>query len=220
MKFHIVLLFLLLTMVLFSYVTFRIEIIVTDSDRFQGVQIRFGLPFYRFEQIYDYTDPRLKFFEALLVDRWNKSVGQKRDWTWKNVKDIFKISKQIHLLSDWEQQTFYIFKTALVYTVIEKMIWKSRVGGGDAMLAALHTGLMWTIKGLTIIFLGNISRLKKVQIAVEPDYLSAEFESQIDCILKMRIVHIIIITFYLIVWKVRWWINGFAASTRRQQPSY
>jgi len=219
MKFHIVLLFLLLTLVLSSYVKFRIEIIVTDSDRFQGIQIRFGLPLYRFEQIYDYSDPRLNFFEALLVDRWDKSVSQKGDWTWKNVKDIFKISKQIHLLSDWEQQTFYIFKKALVYTVIEKMIWQSRVGGGDAMLAALHTGLMWTIKGLTIIFLGNISRLKKVQIAVEPDYLSAEFESQIDCILKMRIVHIIIITFYLIVWKVRWWINGFAANTR-QQPSY
>lgn len=219
MKFHIVLPLLLLTLALTSYVKFRMEIIVTDNDRFQGIQIRFGMPLYRFEQIYDYTDPRLNFIEALLVDRWDKSVGQKEDGTWKSVKDIFKINKRIHLLSDWEQQTFYIFKKALVYTVIEKMIWQSRVGGRNAMLAALHTGLMWTVKGLTITCLANISHLKKVQIAVEPDYLSAEFDSQINCILKMRIVHIITITFYLIAWKVRWWKNGFAANTR-QQPSY
>lgn len=219
MKFHIVLLFLLLILVLSSYITFRMEIIVSDNDHFQGIQMRFGLPFYRFEQIYDYSDPRLSFFEALLVDRWEKSVGQKRDWTRKHILDIFKISNQIHLLSDWEQQTFYIFKKALLYTVIEKFIWHSRVGGRNAMLAALHTGLMWSIKGLAITCLANISCLKKVQLVVEPDYMSADFNSQIDCILKMRIVHIITIAFYLIVWKVRWWINGFAANTR-QQPSY
>jgi hypothetical protein len=219
MKFHIVLLFLLLILVLSSYITFRMEIIVSDNDRFQGIQIRFGLPLYRFEQIYDYADPRLSLFEALLVDRWERSVGQRRDWTWKHITDIFKISKQIHLLSDWEQQTFYIFKRALGYMVVKDMIWKSRVGGRNAMLVALHTGLMWSIKGLTVTCLSNISSLKKVQLVVEPDYMSADFISQIDCILKMRIVHIITIAFYLIVWKVRWWINGFAADTR-QQPSY
>jgi hypothetical protein len=108
---------------------------------------------------------------------------------------------------------------ALGYAVIERIIWKSRVGGKDAMWAALHTGAMWAVKGIIITCLANISCLKKVRLAVEPDYLSGGFDSQIDCILKMRIVHIITITFYLIVWKVRWWINGFAANTR-QQPSY
>jgi hypothetical protein len=193
--------------------------IVADDDRFQGIQIRFGLPLYRFEQIYDYSDPRLSFFEALLIDRWEKSAAQKRAWSRKHITNIFKISKQIHLLSDWEQQTFFIFKKALVYTVIEKFFWHSRVGGRNAMLAALHTGLMWSLKGLVITYLANISSLKKVQLAVEPDYISCDFNSQIDCILKMRIVHIITIAFYLIVWKVRWWINGFAANIR-QQPSY
>lgn len=220
MYFYIVLLLLLLLiLVLFSYITFRMEIIVTDNDQFQGIQIRFGLPVYRFEQIYDYTDPRLSFLEALLVDRWERSIGSKKDWNWQHIKDIFKISKRIHLLSDWEQQTFNIIKKALGYTVIEKISWQGRVGGRNAMWAALNTGMLWTIIGLGVTFLANISCLKKVQLAVEPDYLSAEFNSQIDCILKMRIVHIITIAFYLIVWKVRWWINGFSANTR-QQPSY
>ena len=91
MKFHIVFLLPLLALILSCYVTFRMEIIVSDKDRFQGIQIRFGLPVYRFEQIYDYTDPRLSFFETLLIDRWEKSMGQNEEWTLRRIKDIFKI---------------------------------------------------------------------------------------------------------------------------------
>lgn len=218
MYFYIALL-LLLPLVLFSSITFRMEIIVADNERFQGIQIRFGLPLYRFEQIYNHSDSRLSFLQTLLLERFEKSIGTKKDWNWKRLKSVFLTSKHIHLLSDWEQQTFYIFKKALSYAVIEKITWQSRVGGNNAMWTALHTGMLWALMGLGITFLAQASRLKKVRLAVEPDYFSAEFNSQIDCILKMRIVHIITIAFYLIVWKVRWWLNGFAANTG-QQPSY
>jgi hypothetical protein len=68
---------------------------------------------------------------------------------------------------------------------------KSRVGGKDAMRAAIYTGLLWMIKGWGMNWLTRHSHLKKVQLVVEPDYLSTDFASQIDCILKIRIVHII-----------------------------
>jgi len=220
MKFYIVILLLLgLSIALSCYKKFRVEILLTDNDHFQGIQLRLGLPFYRFEQIYDYTDPRLSFLEALLIDRWERSVAQRVDWNRERMKHLFSIYNRFHLFSEWEQQTFFILKKALAYTIVERIEWQSRVGGQDAMWAALYAGLLWAIKGLSVTFLARNSRLEQVQLAVEPDFLSRELNSKIDCILKMRIVHIITIAVYLIVWKVRWWINGFTANTR-EQPSY
>ncbi len=213
MKFHIVFILMVLVLVLSSYITFRMEIMATSNDRLQGIQIRFGLPLYRFEQIYDYSDPRLNLLEALLMDRWQKSVGQKTASKWEQMKYIFT-GKHFRLLSGSEQTVCFILKKTLSLTVVEKFRWKSRVGGKNAMWAALHTGLLWTVKGLGMTYLARNSHLKEVQLTVEPDYLSTEFASQIDCILKMRIVHIITITIYLTVWKVRWWIDGITAKSR------
>lgn len=217
MKFHIVFILLVLALVLSSYITFRLEIMVTSNEQFQGIQIRYGLPLYRFEQIYDYTDPRLNFLEVLVIDRWQKSIGQNA-CNWKQIKNLLA-RKHIRLLSGGEKQMYFILRRTLALTVVENFSWKSRVGGKNAMWAALHAGLLWTVKGLGMTYLARISHLKKVQLTVEPDYLSAEFASQIDCILKMRIVHIITITFYLTAWKVRWWMDGITAKSR-QQPSY
>ena len=103
MKFHIVFILLVLALVLSSYISFRLEIMVTSNEQFQGIQIRYGLPLYRFEQIYDYTDPRLSFLEVLLIDRWQKSVGQKAAGNWKQIVNIFA-RKNIHLLSGGENR--------------------------------------------------------------------------------------------------------------------
>ena len=215
MKFYIAILLLLaLPMVLSCYKKYRVEIILADNDHFQGIQLRLGLPLYRFEQIYDYTDPQLSLLEALVIDRWDRSVGEKVDWNWERIKHLFKTFNRLKLFSNWEAQTFFILKKALAYTVVEKIDWKSRVGGRDAMWTALHTGLLWAVKGLIMTLLARNSRLEQVELAVEPDFQRPELNSQINCILKMRIVHIITIAIYLIVWKVRWWINGFTAKTR------
>lgn len=220
MKFYVVMLLLLgLPIVLTCYKKYRVEIILADKDNFQGIQLRFGLPLYRFEQIYDYTDSQLSFLEALVIDRLDRNVAEKVDWDWERVKQLFDTLNRFKLFSDWEKQTYFIFKKALAYTVVEKINWQSRVGGRDAMWAALHVGLLWAVKGLVMTFIARNSRLEQVKLAVEPDFQSPELNSQINCILKMRIVHIITIAVYLIVWKVRWWINGFTAKTR-EQPSH
>ena len=210
---------LLLIFISGSYITFQLEIIMADSERFKGIQIRCGLPLYSFEQIYNQNDSPLSLWPALLLDRWVKSTASQNNWNWERIKNIFMMNSTSHLFSTWEQQSFYILKKALGYAVIKRIVWQSRVGGGDAMWTALRTGMWWAIMGWGITFLANISRLQKACWAVEPDYCGSEFNSRIDCIIKMRIVHIITIVFYLIAWKVRWWLNGFAANTG-QQPSY
>jgi hypothetical protein len=216
-KFYIVILLLLgLPIVLSCYKKYQVEIILADNDHFQGIQLRFGLPLYRFEKIYDYTDPQLSILEALVIDRWDRSVGEKVDWNWERVKHLCKTFNRFKLFFDWEKMTFFIFKKALAYTVVEKIDWQSRVGGRDAMWVALQVGFLWAVKGMSMAFLARNSRLEQVKLGVKPDFQSPELNSQINCILKMRIVHIITIAVYLIVWKVRGWINGFRAKTREQ----
>lgn len=215
MKFHVVLLLLLLALVLFAYIKFSIEIILSDNDRFQGLQIRFGLLWHHFEHSFDYTDPRLNLWEALAADYWNAMSKRNEKWSWAQFKQIFKIGPQLQTWSDLSP----IMKKMLDYIVIEKISWQSRIGGSNAMWSALYAGILWALKGLGITFLARNSHLRQVQLMVQPDYISAELVSEFACILKIRIVHIIIIAIYLTVWKVRWWINGFTANTR-EQPSY
>ncbi len=208
-----------LIMVLFIYRKYSIEIELQESKQFQGIQLRARLPLYTFEQIYDYSDPKLHLLEAMLIDRLDKGFSGKVAFDWGVLKRFLKSVSRIKLVSDWESQSFFMLKKVLAVTVIEKLQWESSIGGRDAMLTALHTGVFWAFKGMVVSFISHNSKLEQVKLTVEPDFQTTSFFSKISCILKIRIVHIITIAIYIIVWKVRWWVNGYTARAS-EQPSH
>jgi hypothetical protein len=106
----------------------------------------------------------------------------------------------------------------LRYVTVDKLEWKSLTGREDAMMTALSTGFLWMLKGSIMGPLSSKCRLKTVHIKVVPDYSKSVFFTTFTCILKIRIVHIIIIASYAIVIKVRWWMNGFPAG--KTEPSH
>jgi hypothetical protein len=106
------------------------------------------------------------------------------------------------------------------FTFIEKLDWKTRVGINDAMYTAIITGLFWSVKGAVISTTSKKSRLQNVTINVQPDFSRAVIATKLICILKMRIVHIMIIGTYAFALKVRRYIIGYGTRKTTAKSSH
>lgn len=100
-------------------------------------------------------------------------------------------------------------KTALHYTTVENIHWTTAVGLQDAMHTGIGTGSIWAIKGIIISFISINSRMERLHLEVDPDYNRQIFSSTLNCIIRIRIVHIIFIAVYLIYLIVRGYINEY-----------
>lgn len=83
--------------------------------------------------------------------------------------------------------------------VIQRLEWKSVVGVGDAMGTALLNGSLWAFKGWMVSIVSRKAKLQNLDLNVKPDFKGKNFESRLYCIFKIRIVHIIFMTVYLLV---------------------
>lgn len=113
---------------------------------------------------------------------------------------------------------YRLLNFGLQYLVIEHLDWRSNIGLNDAMYTAISTGGLWAVKGTLVGFLSSKSRLQDINFQVEPDFNGEKVVSHLYGILKMRIVHIIFITFYYLVLIVRGYLNGFTAG--KAEPSH
>ncbi len=82
--------------------------------------------------------------------------------------------------------------------VIQELEWKSVLGCGDAMGTALANGSLWGFKGMLIAVVSSKTRVEKLDLMVRPDFTQKCLESQLHCIFKMRIAHIIFVTAYFL----------------------
>lgn len=220
MVFYIVLT-LLGFMVLLSCLYFKIAIAITlkEQEGVQSIELSCQVPFYKFKESYDYSDPKLNLPEAFLVDTLNRGLATDKDFNLATLKNIFDKLSRLALVSKYGHIAASTFNMAMNFTVVDKLQWRSTIGGEDAMQTALHIGCFWAIKGCLAAFISSHSNLRELSLAVEPDFMKTIFLSNFTCILKIRIVHIITIAIYILVWKVRWWIDGITARAAEQQPS-
>ncbi len=200
------------------YVKADLQIELYEKDHTQGIILHIQLPFYKYHQSYDYSDPKLNLLEAVLADRINSRVRVKLGFNLASLKLIFRKLSQSYHISNYERANSHVLKLAANFTIVKDLQWRTTVGGSDAMYTALHTGYFWALKGWLVALVSCYSSLEHLELAVTPDFVKKIFLSNFTCILKMRIVHIIYIGIYILVWKVRWWINGITARAT-EQPS-
>lgn len=108
-------------------------------------------------------------------------------------------------LRDYKQ----IAKAVLHFTTVENVYWKTIIGLQDAMQTGIGTGSIWAIKGIIISFISINSKMERLHLKVDPDYNKQIFSSTLNCIIRIRIVHIIFIAVYLIYLIVRGYINEY-----------
>lgn len=138
---------------------------------------------------------------------------------WKKRQEDKKNKEATQEKSNLDTSIYYrLVSFGAKYLVVERLDWSSGIGLNDAMYTAIGSGGLWAIKGMLVGFLSSKSRLQDINLQVEPDFNGEKVVSHLYCILKMRIVHIILITFYFLVLIVRGYFNGFTA--RKAEPSH
>ncbi len=85
----------------------------------------------------------------------------------------------------------------LKHLVVQKLVWKSRLGADDAMLTAVGAGLLWTFKGIAISHLSQLCQIEAVKLEVDPDFYTPRYCTKLNCIFKIRLVHYIYILFWM-----------------------
>lgn len=111
-------------------------------------------------------------------------------------------------LSDNFRRAYQRTKRVLRHLVIETLEWRTNVGMEDAMLTALVSGSLWAVKGTVISRLSSYSPIEKINLLVEPDFSNRWLRSQINCIARMRMVHIILVGPYILAKAIRGYVNG------------
>jgi|GEM_PF-722561 Protein of unknown function (DUF2953). len=195
---------------LLLYIKVQVTVHVREDESFQGVNLQIHSLFYKYSRQYDYTDPRLRLIESILISSKIKIPPRHAATILPENKKYLSFFRnhpiKYIVLSAAEDGEVLSF--GLKYLLVTDLEWKTVVGSQDAFRTALDTGICWSVKGIIIGFLSSKCKLGRLFLNVKPDFANPAFYSTITCILKMRTVHIIFIEIFIIAKKVRWWIDG------------
>lgn len=86
-----------------------------------------------------------------------------------------------------------ILRWFLTKITCEKLVWKSRIGTGDAAEAGILTGMAWAIKSTLIgWFCSRVKCRHQPQITVDPEFHAKVWDTHVNGIIRFRIGHAII----------------------------
>lgn len=110
----------------------------------------------------------------------NKDIG------WRELESFYNQARQIYKR----------FGTGIRYInkrlIMEDISWTTEVGVSDAAATAITTGVFWALKSNIIALLIKKLSLKSYHVNVQPYYGADKFNTSLDCIITLKIVHIII----------------------------
>ncbi|KGG81393.1 DUF2953 domain-containing protein [Caloranaerobacter azorensis] len=119
----------------------------------------------------------------------------------QNEKDIFvdknivTYKQFINIYKNFIKKRKYIRELAdyiIENLEVEKIVWISNIGTSDAFISAITCGILLQIKSFILSYLLNKKEIKEIDFAVHPSYKSNKFDIIFDCIIKIKLVHIII----------------------------
>lgn len=143
----------------------------------------------------------IPFVDIILAG--NKPAIEVKDKIEKGQKEK-DVSENKHIIAfrkimKYIEKALYVKTTLLVVTrylirkiKIIKVVWRSSIGFDNAAITAVLSGGLWSIKGFILSFILNDKEIKDLRLNVTPLYNKNIFETYIDCIIKLKLVYIII----------------------------
>jgi len=107
-----------------------------------------------------------------------------------NAQEWLSLARTLYgLYQDYRPMTNYILRR----TKVTALSWQTSLGTGDAASTALLCGFLWSLKGTALGLLQSRTKVseKNVVMAVLPSFKECKFQIFFQCILSMRVVHII-----------------------------
>ena len=144
-----------------------------------------------------YTEKDLKlnvFLYGLKVFSLKKNEksppGESKKKAEKLEKDAGSLSRKLSRIIDTCKTAVRLLEKYVSITLAEVRI---RIGTGDAAITAVSTGALWAAVYGMLGVVGRIVYIDKHKVEITPDYVNNVFEADAKCIIKSRVVYIIII---------------------------
>lgn len=137
----------------------------------------------------------------------------------RQVASFLDFRKSGRSKNDWRSSHGIVLYSLKHLFRIQELKWNTVLGTGDAMTTALGTGSLWALKGTVIAYLSAEYEIHNLEVNICPDFEGNTCSSELFCIFKIRLVHIIHIIGYVFVVKIRRCINGYTAAGK-PQPSH
>ncbi len=195
----VLLLLFILPLLLYFRVTIKASLVSAEPDKLFQMNIVSNFGIIQKDFCYSFED-----ILSLVSGSKSDNAAPKPGLATRLVQFPQQISTKLHNFKN----NLFLSSRIFRWLVIEKIEWKTRAGSDDAMDTAILTGFLWSFQGSLISAISSRSRLQQLTLNNEPDFNKPGINSYLVCILKMRIVHIIIITSLVLALKVRGYLNG------------
>lgn len=177
----------------------REEIVLTTLALYGLLKYRMELPFLKLFKNKNFVD---SFNLNSDIELGKKEVikdNQQENFNFNEIKIIYK-----------ETQAFYRkYYPSIQYihnrVTIEQIAWATEVGVEDAAVTAIATGVFWMIKSNLVALIYNSFTTDNIQLNVTPYYGGEKFSTTLDCIITLKLGHIIIAGFKIILSKIKGW---------------
>jgi hypothetical protein len=186
-------------------ITIHITLAITNQKAITvNTEVRLRLVNYLLKE---YRLKRLLNTEKILELAFKKNTGRAE----------FHVKNQLALnRPESFKDQIKILRFILGSILVKKLEWNSIIGFDNAMYTAIGVGSLWALKGNLLSFLSAVTHLETCFVHIQPDYSNSTISSQICCILKIRMVHIILIGVYAFGLNVRGYWRGIS---RKAKPS-
>jgi hypothetical protein len=183
-----ILLFIILLLIFFSMTYIKIFFIFhrLDDDNnmrihvfmlFDIIKLKFNIPYINII-LNRNLKPGIKIEE--------KTLKKKSVFSFREIKNIYnKIKLNSKLFKE-------VLRYLLSKTKLDSLKWYTHIGLDDAAVTAIFVGVVYTIQfSIVSLITANIDT-QDIDVKVIPSYDSSKFEVDLSCIIKIKIVNIIV----------------------------
>ncbi|MBS3939096.1 MAG: DUF2953 domain-containing protein [Peptococcaceae bacterium] len=156
----------------------------------------FGVVFHRTEMSVLELSPTLKSWRLEVNVKTKEELGKKpmpenrMEVDTFDQQELLSLARTLHgLYQDYRPVINY----TLERTLLRAFTWQTTIGSGDAAWTALLAGGIWCLKGTLLGMLQSRQKIagKDMVLAVFPSFKERKFQTFLQCILSVRVVHII-----------------------------
>lgn len=149
------------------------------------IKFNYEIPY--LDLIVNNKGPFLKIKEKLVEKNTEKNLLKKKGII--SLENIIQVYNKI-------KRYKYIFIEILEYilrkTDFRSLVWSSKIGLGDAALTGIVYGSIWMAMSTLLGIIMNHKNIKELRVEICPEFNENILEIDFFCIIKLKIVHIII----------------------------
>ena len=193
--FFIFILVSLLVAIIFTETQIEIKLVIKNGKNYSFIVVRLlkGL-----------VNLRLNLSMESGKHTWLKVIIRKtdtsKDYEKTPKKIINKLVRKITFIKKYKKQINYM----LSRINFDKLAINTSIGTSDAAVTAMVSGLTMAFMSVLLAYLNNKLYLKNQRILVTPFYQGPIFDLNLDCIIGLKLGHIIVTSIKIGLKKLRW----------------